>query len=64
LTATNMSTEIEREGYREFARLRKTVRHPIAKNPYPYGSTQRSEWDAGFDLAEYDDLIGDLEDDL
>jgi hypothetical protein len=57
----------EREGYRYYAKHRKTVHHGSQvpeNNPYPVDSAQFVSWQDGFDLAAYDDSIGDLEDEL
>lgn len=56
--------EAEREGYRYYAQQRKVTALIFPNNPYPSDSEKFHDWIDGFDLAAYDDLVGDLEDEL
>lgn len=57
--------EAEREGYRYYAQqLKLNLPGFHMANPYPSGSDKFVSWQDGFDLAAYDDLIGDLKDEL
>lgn len=56
--------EAEREGYRFYAKQRKTSACVPETNPYPVDSVKFVSWQDGFDLAAYDDYIGELGDEL
>lgn len=54
----------EREGYRYYAQQRKITRWVTPNCPYSKDDVRRAYWESGFDLAAYDDHVGDLEDEL
>ncbi len=56
--------DAEREGYRAYSQQRKKTASPARNNPYPKNSVKWMSWDDGFDLAAYDDFVGELEDEL
>lgn len=54
----------EQEGYRYYASCVKSHSRPVRVSPYEIDCQWDNDWKDGYDLAEYDDYIGDLEDEL